>query len=248
MLLTTLRTILTPVLFVAVALDVSAQTAECPQVNVSCPDAVSQGQPLTCSATVNDGDPAVTYAFKWTVSAGSISSGQDTSSITVDIVGLGNQTLTVTVEVGRMPEACGNTASFTTPPLPSTAGCALPFDEYGDIQLEDEMARLDNFSIQLQNAPTAQGYIIVYGGRVGRAGEAQRRAERAKNYVVNERGIEAARVITIDGGYREELTFVFWLAPSGAEPPAASPTVDPSEVQIVADKPKPRRRPKRAKP
>ena len=39
------------------------------------------------------------------------------------------------------------------------------FDEFGDINCEDEMARLDNFAIQLQNEPCTKGVIIFYGGR-----------------------------------------------------------------------------------
>ncbi|MBV8857759.1 MAG: hypothetical protein JOZ02_12560, partial [Acidobacteria bacterium] len=44
-------------------------------------------------------------------------------------------------------------------------------------------------------------------------------------------GITADRIVTVDGGYREELTVELWVVPSGATPPAASPTVDPSEVK-----------------
>ena len=37
-------------------------------------------------------------------------------------------------------------------------------DEYGNIRFNDEKARLDNFAIELQNDPTAQGYLVCYGG------------------------------------------------------------------------------------
>ena len=51
------------------------------------------------------------------------------------------------------------------------------FDEFGDLNCEDEMARLDNFAIQLQNSSSDTGYIIFYGGRRfrGRSAEARRR-------------------------------------------------------------------------
>ena len=103
-------------------------------------------------------------------------------------------------------------------------------DEYGNIRFNDEKARLDNYAIALQNEPGAQGTIICYGGRVGRAGEAQARCDRAKNYLVNERGIDASRISTVDGGFREELTVELWVVPTGAQPPTVSATVDPSEV------------------
>jgi hypothetical protein len=63
------------------------------------------------------------------------------------------------------------------------------FDEYGNIRFNDEKARLDNYAIQLQNEPTSQGYIIAFGSCDA---EGQTRGNRAKDYLVNTRGIDAA--------------------------------------------------------
>jgi len=115
-------------------------------------------------------------------------------------------------------------------------------DEYGNIRWSDEKARLDNFAIEMQNSPTAQGYIFCYGGRVGRAGEALRRCSRARSYVNKHRGIEASRIVTIDGGYKEDLTVELWVLSSGATPPTPFPTVDPKEVRIIKSGSKSRRR------
>jgi hypothetical protein len=93
------------------------------------------------------------------------------------------------------------------------------FDEYGNIRFNDEKARLDNYAIQLQNQPGSEGYIVAYGTCVG---EGQARADRAKNYLVNTRGIEAGRIVTIDGGCRADLTVELWIVPTGARKPAAS--------------------------
>src|SRR6185436_4237485 len=71
----------------------------CPTVSVSCPSDVDQGSPITFTASVG-GDANVTY--NWSVSAGTISSGQGTSSISVDTAGLGGQTVTATVELGGL--------------------------------------------------------------------------------------------------------------------------------------------------
>jgi hypothetical protein len=126
------------------------------------------------------------------------------------------------------------------PPVPSpTRG----IDQYGDIRWDDEKPRLDNFAIELQNDPTTKGHVTCYGGRVGRAGEARRRCARAKRYLSGYRGIPAARIVTLDGGYLEEFTVALWVVPSGATPPPPSPTVDPREVRFVRDKAK--RRPGR---
>ncbi|MDQ3919889.1 MAG: PKD domain-containing protein, partial [Acidobacteriota bacterium] len=213
----------------------------CPTVSVSCPDTGTLGQPVTFTANVSGGDPAVTPTFNWTVSAGTISSGQGTSSITVDTTGVaGGTTVTATVNVGGYPASCSVSSSCTTSfAKPQTA---RKVDEYGNIRFNDEKARLDNFAIELQNDPTSQGYLICYGGRRGRAGEAQARCDRAKNYLTTTRGIDAGRIMTVDGGYREDLTVELWVVPSGANPPTASPTVDPSEVKATAAPRRGRRR------
>lgn len=106
-------------------------------------------------------------------------------------------------------------------------------DIYGNIPFEDEKSRLDNFAIHLQRQSEAKGYIIVYAGQRARIGEARARAKRAKNYLMYKRGIRAGRVVTLDGGYREESTVNLYLVPRGATGPTPSPTLDPREVQII---------------
>lgn len=125
------------------------------------------------------------------------------------------------------------------PPVPSPT---RKLDEYGNIPFAHEKARLDNFAIELQSDPTARGYIIGYGGRRARAGEARRRLARAMRYLSTVRHIPAGQVVTIDGGYREDLTVELWIMPRSMTPPQPSPTVDPSEVVIIREQPK-RRRP-----
>lgn len=98
------------------------------------------------------------------------------------------------------------------------------FDEYSDLSSEDEKARLDNFAIYLQkDEPTFKGYIIVYAGQRTRSGEAQARAKRAKDYLVKVRGIEAARIVTIDGGCRNRLEVELYALPSSMSPPTPNP-------------------------
>jgi hypothetical protein len=205
----------------------------CPELSVSCPtDLIEAGQPASVSANVSGGDPSASITYNWTVSAGTISSGQGTPSITIDTTGVaGGGNVTATVELGGVAPECNRTASctFGIKEMPR----ARKFDEYGNIAFNDEKARLDNFAIELQNNPGAQGYIIAYGGRKARANEAQARADRAKDYLVNTRQIDSGRIVTVDGGYREDLTVELWIVPTGATPPTASPTVDASEVTII---------------
>jgi len=118
------------------------------------------------------------------------------------------------------------------------------FDRFGDVCCDDEKAHLDNFAVELQAQPNVQGYIIFYGGRrvsypycnnrlrLQRRGEAQARAARLKPYLTGTRAIDPARVIVIDGGYRESWTAELWLVPMGANPPTPSPTVQPKDIRF----------------
>ena len=212
----------------------------CPTVSVSCPSDVEQGTPITFTANVSGGDTRVSPTYNWSVSAGTITSGQGTSSITVDTAGLGGQTVTATVDTGGFAPACSTSASCSTQVKPPPIVLPTKFDEYGNIRFNDEKARLDNYAIQLQNDPGAEGYIIAYGTC---AGEGQTRADRAKNYLVNTRGIDAARITTIDGGCRADLTVELWIVPTGAQKPAA--TTDAAVSPCPECKRAPRRRGRR---
>ena len=192
----------------------------CPNVTVSCPDAVDVGQPVTFTASVTGGPEGFAPTYNWSVSAGTISSGQGTSSITVDTAGLGGQTVTATVSLGGADPSCSTTASCSTqvrPPKPEPRR----FDEYGNIRFNDEKARLDNYAIQLQNEPGSTATIIVFGSC---AGEGQTRGDRAKDYLVNTRGIEAGRITVVDGGCRADLTVQLWIVPQGADAPPVDTT------------------------
>jgi hypothetical protein len=204
----------------------------CPAVTVSCPsEPWRPGTPVTFTAKVAGGDPNVTPTFNWTVSAGTITSGQGTGTITVDTSGVAQTSfVTATVGVGGYDRSCSTAASCTLgsgyPPP------ARKLDEYGDINFDEERARLDSLSVELENDPAAQGYLVCYGGRRGRRDEARRRCARARDYLGRARA--PARLVTVDGGFREQPSVELWVVPSGATPPYASPTVDPQEVRPPA--------------
>lgn len=106
------------------------------------------------------------------------------------------------------------------------------FDKFGNVTCEDELARLDNFTNELLSDPNAQGYLIVYGGRRGRRNEAKARAARMKFYLVRNRGLDAKRIITLDGGYRGELTTELWVVRRGESAPLPTPSVNPGDVKL----------------
>ena len=191
----------------------------CPNISIYCPGAITLGQPVTFTANVSGGSSNVTPIYNWKISVGTITSGQGTSSITVDTTGLAGQSITATLQMGGYNLDCSASCITQIP----VRVVNRKFDEYGNINRDDEKARLDNFAIQLQQEQDAQGYIIIYPGRGSRPGDAQKRADRARDYLVNLRGIDARRIVTLDGGPREDLTVELWIVPTGAPAPTPRP-------------------------
>ena len=118
------------------------------------------------------------------------------------------------------------------------------FDEFGDVNCEDEMARLDYFAIQLLAEPDKDGVLIFYGGRRSRGrlpkrGEAAARAARLKPYLVQRRGLPPNRVLVIDGGYSEEWRVELWIAIRGVSLPAPNPSVRANQMQFRKGKVRP---------
>lgn len=217
-----------------------SNSSMCPIITVSCPDWASDSH-LTFSASFSGIGLTVKPTYRWSVSAGNIISGQGTSSITVDVSGLFGQSFTGSVEVGGLPSHCSNAASCSTSTC--VLGSAQKVDHYGDISFGDEKLHLDILVIELEKDSEALGYIIAYAGRRGRAGQAQARVDRAKGYLEKERGIDPERIVAIDGGHREELTVELFIAPIGATPPTSTPTVEPSDVEIITGYEEPVERP-----
>ena len=197
----------------------------CPIViTVSCPDTASPGKPVTYRVSVTGADPSATLTFKWRVSSGRIISGQGTREIQAESDG---RMQTATVEVRGIPVDCyaSNSCTSNICTLPQSA---RKLAEYGEkVSLGDEKAYLDHFAVELRNDPNASGYVIVYAGRRARPGEARALGKRARDYLVNTRGIAADRVVAVDGGHRGRRGVELFVVPAGAAPPGATPAVKP---------------------
>ncbi len=189
----------------------------CPAIEISCPTDVAINQPLTFTSRYSGGIPAnVTPVYNWTVSAGTIIAGQGTDTIKVDTAGLAGQTVRASLSMGGYNLECSAECAVAIPlPRPNNK----KFDEFPDISRNDEKARLDNFGIELQNDPTATAYVIVYPGRSSKRSEVQHHSSRIVDYLVNSRGLDQRRIVTLVGPVRDELFVELWITPQGATPP-----------------------------
>jgi hypothetical protein len=190
----------------------------CPSINISCPDTARLGEAITFQANVTNLAVGITPTYQWTVSAGTITSGQGTPSITVDTTGLTGQAIVARLSVLGFNLDCS--AQCTTQ-IPLRVE-PRKFDEFGDIARDDEKARLDNFAIQLQQEPEAQGYIFVHTGtgRRIRPDYAQRRTARIRDYLMNSRGLDSRRITIVEGPPRTDPAVELWIVPPGATPPS----------------------------
>jgi hypothetical protein len=181
-------------------------------------------------AQLNVNSKKVKPRFVWQVSTGEISAGQGTDTITISVPENSKGEVVARVTLDGFSLECPVEATTATA---QTAFGLQHFllQEFGNINQEDEKARLDSVALALQQDPRLQVHIIFYGGRFSSSAEALRRAERAKDYLINVRGMEADRILPINGGYRNEVSGEYWLSLRGTEPPASRPTIDPSLVR-----------------
>lgn len=207
--------------------------AYCPYVRVGgSPYLPTPNTPIEFKAIVNVNDNKVHPAYVWSISQGKIVSGQWTDTIAVELPADASGEVVAKVALSGYSLECPVEA--TTAISRTAFGVShFKFDEFGNIPSGDTKARLDNLAVTLQNDPTLQLHVVIYGGRLGPREQVQRRAEFIKNYLVQTRGMELERIITIDGGYRDELSGELWLSLKGTNPPVATPTIDKTYVRIV---------------
>lgn len=224
----------------------------CPYpVNISAPVSVNDGDLITFTSDVAySGSGSLNYTWTVSPSEARIVSGAGTATITVDSTGLGSQRVTGTLVVddGSGDAMCHQQAQASTdiinkkPPVPE----CKPFDQFQSVAFDDDKARLDNLAIELQGAPDAQAYIMIYAGRTSRAGQADMLGKRTSDYLVNQRGVDARRFTIVNGGYRDTDFIEIWICPPGAKTPQPTPTVQPGDAQPAQERTRPRKPRRRA--
>lgn len=187
---------------------------ECGTLSLSGPSGVTQpGDTMTFTANVSGG-PDVTY--NWSVSAGTIESGQGTSSIVVRTTKeMENSNVTATVQLGGTSPGCNcDTEKSDTGSVAGLPKAQL-VDSFGPLQDDDVKARIDSFYISLNNDPNAHGVIVNYGTP---AEIKKRKAQIDK--AIKFRKYDPSRITYVDGPDQGTgINTKLWLVPSGAEQP-----------------------------
>lgn len=190
------------------------QRCQCATLEVTGPAGITApGETMTFTASVSGGTYDPTY--NWTVSAGTIESGQGTSSIVVRTTpDMAGSSVTATVELGGAPAGCScptsDSATNGVAPNPDP----VLVDEFGKMPNDDIRGRLDLFFAELSNNPNNQGYIINYGS----PREVAARERLITNHI-NFRKFDRSRITMVNGGAGEQNTKLYRVPP-GAENPA----------------------------
>lgn len=189
----------------------------CPTLGVSGGGVVNPGDNMYFTANASGGNCS-DISYNWTVSNGTIVSGQGTASITVATTRMmEGQNVTATVEISGscLCADCPRTGSETG----SVSGLpkANLIDEFGKLPDDEVKARVDALYIALGNNPSAQGYIINYGTDKDIANR-----ERQIQKAITFRKYDASRVTIVRGGPNPNGAGVwtkFFLVPPGADNP-----------------------------
>lgn len=188
----------------------------CPTITVTCPDSLNSKKPSSVNASVSGIDAKLKLVYRWTVLGGEIIEGQGTQSIKIKSSG---NALTAVVIVEGLDATCNSRASCSI--IIDSAPSGRLFDKYGSLRFKDERARLSTFAKELRNELGSQGYVIVYVRR----DDTSARANRARDYLSNEEGIDARRIVIVEGGIRKERAVELYIVPTGATPPKPGPNV-----------------------
>ncbi len=208
----------------------------CPfPLSVSAPKQVTEGEIITYTADVSyTGIGPLKYMWKVAPSSAKVISGLGTATLNVDSTGLGGQRITATLTAGdgSADPACARTVQAVSviAPIEKKMIVAREFDECNNCTFDDQKARLDNLAVELQNDPSTRGYILAYGGRMSPIGQVEKLMSRARDYLVTQRGIDASRLVVVNGGFREADSVELWIVPSGAAAPQPTPTLQAGDV------------------
>jgi hypothetical protein len=203
------------------ALSIAAQTAanNCPEVIVIGPNGVTRaGDALTFTASVANAGQNSNLEYDWTVTEGTIESGQGTAAINVRTTPeMAGTNVTATVKVRGLTAGCVDTASESTG-VAQDPVCQCSVDEFGMLSRDDVKARIDNFYIRLQNDPEIKGFIIVHFNEKENRALQKRFLNSIYDAIVflKKDPSRVTFLISVDG---HETNATLYLVPVGINPP-----------------------------
>jgi hypothetical protein len=128
------------------------------------------------------------------------------------------------------------TAQEPTPQLPDDRPGSRLVQRLEDPNCEYDMAVLDAYFIELNNDPSASGYVLIY-----RSPRQIFRSERQVRSYASNRRFPVERLVFVDGAAGGSKAIIeYWVTPAGAEPPtpvAPRPDAEPISEETIVEKP-----------
>ena len=194
---------------------------------------VKAGDRVTFSATASGADGA---SFTWSTTGGTLSSTTG-AEVSLDTTGMAPGSVTVSVNVGTSRTRCdqpcpgGSCSTSVTvvreeiiPPPPPLSPCGPIFFPFNSARINNEhKACLDEIALKLQQDPRASLVIDGHRDSSERVGISLTRANNARDYLVNEKGVDTARITVRNfgdtcphdsGDPNLNRRVEFWIVPS----------------------------------
>jgi len=214
-----------------------SETFVCPEIHVYGNIPYDEAETVNFSISTYNFEKPNDYSLMWKISAGEIVRGQGTDKITVKSKESDLKRVTAFVEVSGLPYPCQKISSATA----EFRRKLYLTDSFEQASNGDIKARLDGYSVELQNNPTAKGYIIVYGNRSQANRDLERRMQLINNYL-RFRRLDVSRITLVRGGFRENTSSELWLSFDDNVQPIPTPTVDKRFIETPKQVRKPSRR------
>jgi outer membrane protein OmpA-like peptidoglycan-associated protein len=219
---------------------VSFEVTEPPCPSVTCtidasPSSVEVGNRITLRANASGADSP---SFTWSTTGGTLSSTTG-AEVTLDTTGMSAGTATVTVNVATSRTrcdqpcpggSCSTTVTITPPPEVRKPEIVTPcgpiFFPFNSARINNEhKACLDEIALRMQQDPRASLVIDGHRDSSERVGISLTRANNGRDYLVNEKGIDSARITVRNygdtcphesGDANLNRRVEFWIIPEGA--------------------------------
>ena len=184
----------------SITINVRQRPNQCPTVSLSASATnVRPGETVTFTATVTDPDNGPQPpTFEWTSSTGSLRQIAP-NQVSLDTTGL-EGAITVSVSTGDGDPNCVRTERVTVnvekPPVREIVTITPCNFRRNSARVDNACkATLDDVAVRMQSDPTFQLVIDGHSDTGERAGIALKRAENVRDYLVNEKGIDANRIV-----------------------------------------------------
>jgi hypothetical protein len=166
--------------------------------------------------------------LNWSVMGGVIVGDHGTHEITIRTRLDRAETISATLNIDDDggPPFCETSKRFD---IEVVSVKAILFERLENPSCEYHMAIMDGYFIELNNNPTAAGYILIYASPQKTA-----TSDRQIRSYVNGRRFPTERLVIIHGGgTSRRATIEYWVTPIGAEPP--KPTLPPANGEPISE-------------